>query len=333
MKVSRKKISVIGDGGWGTTLAIILAKNGHDVTLWGAFKRNVEQLRRNRINQKFLPGIKIPDKIVFTDDLQATVHEAEIFVLAMPSKYLREVLGRFPSRGLDGRIVVSVIKGIDTVDFLTMSQILKKELKDFRLAVLSGPTIAREVAEGKPSTAVAASRQPRVAGIVQSLFHCQTFRIYTNTDILGVELGGSLKNVIALACGVCDGLGYGTNTKAAILTRGLVEMARLGKAMGAKAETFNGLTGLGDLVTTCMNRQSRNRTVGEKLGKGEKIDRILSSMSMVAEGVETVKAVVKLGRKYKVSLPISEEVYRIIYKGKKPLAAVTDLMTRDRKPE
>lgn len=333
MKASRKKISVIGDGGWGTTLAVILAKNGHDVTLWGAFKRNVEQVRRNRINQKFLPGIKLPDRIAVTDDLDAAFGESESLILAVPSQYLRDVIRRFPSKNLDGRMVVSVIKGIDTVDLLTASQILQKELKDFKLAVLSGPTIAKEVAEGKPSTAVAASRQPKTAAAAQSLFHCRTFRIYTNTDVLGVELGGSLKNVIALACGVCDGLEYGTNTKAAILTRGLVEMARLGKAMGARSETFSGLSGLGDLVTTCMNPQSRNRSVGERLGKGEKIDRILSSMNMVAEGVETVKAVVKLGRKYKVPLPISEEVYRIIYKDKKPLAAVTDLMTRDRKPE
>ena len=230
-------------------------------------------------------------------------------------------------------MVLSVIKGIDTVKLLRMSQIIEKELGKIPLAVLSGPTIAGELARRQPTTAVIAAKDPRIAKDLQAVFNSDIFRIYTNPDVAGVEIGGSLKNVIAIACGVCDGLGFGTNAKAAILTRGLNEMAQLGKALGAKSSTFYGLTGLGDLVTTCVNAKSRNRSVGEALGQGKSIDEILSSMSMVAEGVETVKAAYKLGKKFKVPMPITNEVYNIIYKNKKPRQAVSDLMQREMKAE
>ena len=229
---------------------------------------------------------------------------------------------------------LSVTKGIDTVTLLRMSQIIHKKLgRALPLAVLSGPTIAREVALGIPSTAVVAASHDTLAQKIQTVFNSATFRIYRSTDVIGVELGGSLKNIIAIACGVCDGLGFGTNTKAAILTRGLAEMARLGVALGALEKTFYGLSGLGDLVTTCVNPQSRNRTVGEKLGQGQSIQSILSPMEMIAEGVETVKAAYRLSRIHKIDMPISQEVYNILCKNKKPYDAVADLMIRKLKTE
>ena len=252
------------------------------------------------------------------------------------SKYADTILKEIKKTkvGLSGKILLSVTKGIDTTKLLRMSEIIIKELgHSVNIAVLSGPTIAIEVAKGLPSTAVVAAHQLKIAKEVQTVFNSEHFRVYTNTDVTGVELGGSIKNIIAIACGVCDGLGFGSNTKAAILTRGLAEMARLGKALGAKQRTFSGLTGLGDLVTTCVSPRSRNRSVGEKLGQGKSIKTIMSKMEMVAEGVETVKAVYQLSQKHKISMPITTEVYNIIYKRKKPSQAVSDLMNRKTKSE
>lgn len=334
MKATIQNISVIGDGGWGTTLAVHLAKNGYPVTLWGAFPDYVRQMQKNRVNSKFLPGIRLPKTVRVSADLSEAVNNADLLVLATPSKYIGPALKNLKKFDYKDKIILSVIKGIDTAKLVRMSQLIHSSLgHNIHLAVLSGPTIAPEVARGIPSTAVIAARNLKIAKKIQHVFNSETFRIYTNTDLAGVELGGSLKNVIAIACGVCDGLGFGSNTKAAILSRGLAEMARLGQAMGAKAKTFFGLTGLGDLVTTCVSPKSRNRGVGEALGRGHKIRDILSKMSMVAEGVETVKAVYKLSKKYRVSMPISTEVYNIIYKNKKPRQAVQDLMTRSAKAE
>jgi glycerol-3-phosphate dehydrogenase (NAD(P)+) len=324
-------ITIMGDGSWGTTLAVYLAKKGYAVTLWSAFEENARGITQARVNAKFLPGIPIPSSVIVTANLQQALDFGSLIVLAVPSQYLNGVLKRFPPDA--NKTYLSVIKGIDTQNLLRMSQIITQQLGHVDLAVLSGPTIAREVAEGLPTTAVIASKQARTAKNLQTVFHSENFRIYTNNDIIGLEIGGSLKNIIAIACGVCDGLGFGTNTLAAILTRGLVEMARLGKAMGAKQKTFSGLAGLGDLVTTCVSPQSRNRFVGRELGKGKSIQEILASMNMVAEGVETVKAVHKLRQKFDVSMPISEEVYKIIYEGKPPRKAVNDLMTRKLKSE
>ena len=329
-----EKIAVLGDGGWGTTLAIQLACKGFPVYLWGAFAENIAAIQKERVNQKFLPGIALPDSITPTTDLSLAIKESQLIVLAVPSQYVASVLKRIKKFGLQEKIFLSVVKGIDNKSLLRISQIIHAELGPVHLAVLSGPTIAIEVAKDVPSTAVMASTNPKIARTLQEIFNSETFRIYRNTDVIGVEIGGSLKNVIAIACGVCDGLGFGSNTKAAILTRGLVEMARLGKAMGGKVKTFSGLAGLGDLVTTVSSSQSRNRHVGEELAKGRSIDDILASMNnMVAEGVETAKAVVKLSQKYNVPMPISTEVYNIIYKGKPPQKAVADLMRRRLKAE
>lgn len=326
-------ISIIGDGGWGTTLAVHLARKGYCIKLWGTFSENIKRIRRTRVNAKFLPGIKIPKNIEPTDKLSNAIDHGDLIILAVPSEYIVPVLKKIKRMDIAHKTFLSIIKGIDTKSLLRMSQVITQELGHIDLAVLSGPTIAMEVAQGIPSTAVIVAKDIKVAKSLQKIFNSETFRIYTNTDMVGVELGGSLKNIIAIACGVCDGLGYGTNTKSAILCRGLVEMARLGKAMGAKKKTFAGLAGLGDLVTTCVSPQSRNRSVGENLGKGKSLKKIMSSMNMVAEGVVTTKAVYKLSQKLNVSMPISTEVYNILYKGKKPQKAVFDLMNRKIKSE
>ena len=328
-----RNIAIIGDGGWGTTLAIHLARKNYAVTLWGPFADYIQQISCTRLNIKFLPGIPIPPSVNLTSDLAAAVKDNELIVLAVPSQYFVDILKKIKNLKSSKKIFLSVIKGIDHQSGLRMSQIIRRELGPVATAVLSGPTIASEVAKGIPTTAVVSSQDMRLAAGIQKIFNSSTFRIYTNPDIAGVELGGSLKNIIALACGVCDGLGFGTNAKAAILTRGLVEMARLGTAMGAKAKTFAGLTGLGDLVTTCVSPQSRNRSVGEQLGKGKTIAQITENMNMVAEGVETVKAAYRLSRKYKIPMPITTEVYNIIYKQKPAQKAVSDLMKRQIKAE
>ena len=324
---------MIGDGSWGTTLAVYLARKGYHVTLWGPFADYIRRVKQNRINAKFLPGIKIPPSVIITPNLTEAVRPADLIVLAVPSKYIRRVLKKLSQEKLNRKIFLSVIKGIEYKTSARMSQVIQRELGRVPLAVLSGPTIAREVALGIPSSAVIASANLRLAKKLQHVFNSPHFRIYTNSDVVGLELGGSLKNIIAIACGVCDGLGFGTNAKAAILSRGLAEIVRLGQALGAKASTFSGLAGLGDLVTTCISSQSRNRYVGEQLGRGKTIRSILDSMDMVAEGVETVKAAVRLSKKYRISMPITTEVYRIIYQAKKPQNAVQDLMTRRLKSE
>ena len=330
-----KKITVVGDGGWGTTLAIHLAKKNRPVVLWGPFPEYVREIKKTRHNRKFLPGVKIPSGVRLESSLARAIHDGDLIVLAVPSQYVSAVLKQIRKTKikLSDKIFLSVVKGIEAKTLLRISQMMAQALGKVSLAVLSGPNISREVARGVPSTAVIASKDPRVAKELQKIFNSKTFRIYTNTDVAGVEFGGSLKNIIAIACGVCDGLGFGSNTKAAIVTRGLAEMARLGQALGARKETFSGLSGLGDLVTTCFSPQSRNRTVGEQLGKGKSIKHIVSHMEMVAEGVETVKAACELSRKHKIPMPITHQVYQIIYRRKKPLQAVTDLMARKTKAE
>jgi glycerol-3-phosphate dehydrogenase (NAD(P)+) len=328
-----KNISVIGDGAWGTTLAILLAENGHAVTLWGAFPEYTKTVERSRINEKFLPGIRIPVQVALSSDLEASIADSEMIVLAVPSQYLTATLKNIKKCDYKNKPFVSVVKGIDTKTFLTMAQLVEKELGKVKIAALSGPTIAIEVAKKIPTTAVAASDNKNLADLVQTLFSSPTFRVYTNNDLLGVELCGSVKNVIALACGICDGLGFGTNTKAALLTRGLVEMSRLGKALGANPKTFTGLTGLGDLATTCFSPNSRNRFVGSELGKGKDIKEILGAMDSVAEGVVTAKAVFNLAKKLKIEMPITSAVYQVIYGHKDPRKAVSGLMSRTLKSE
>ncbi len=330
-----RKIGVIGDGSWGTTLAVYLTKKGHSVKLWGPFPEYVRQMRQNHYNSKFLPGVRFPQGLEAVEKLDVVLQESDLIVFAIPSQYASKILNKISKTGvkLSKRIFLSVTKGIEKNSLRRISEIVRAELGNIPFAVLSGPTISSEVARGIPTTAVVASRDAQIARKVQEVFNSESFRIYTNNDVIGVELGGSIKNIIAIACGICDGLGLGTNAKAAIVTRGLAEMARLGTALGGKVKTFSGLTGLGDLVTTCFSPQSRNRSVGEQLGKGKSIKQIVGSMDMVAEGVETAKGVYKLSRKYKVPMPITAEVYQIIVRNKKPSAALTDLMSRKVKAE
>ena len=327
------RIAVLGDGGWGTTLAVLLSKKGYSVTLWGAFADYTKTMAKTRHNPKFLPGIKIPRQIKITNDIKSAVGDKEIIVLAIPSQYTRLTLRKIGNSFTKKTIFLSVSKGIEIGSSKRISEIIRAELGPVKLAVLSGPTIANEVANEVPTTAVVASADKQIRKTIQTVFSTKRFRVYTNSDVIGVELGGSLKNVIAIACGVSDGLGFGTNTKAAILTRGVAEISRLGKAMGAKSETFSGISGLGDLVTTCISKQSRNRSVGELIGKGKNLKEIYRHMQMVAEGVPTAKSAYALSLKYKIDMPIIKEVYRLLYKNKSPRLAVKDLMTRKSKEE
>lgn len=333
MKHAIKSISVIGDGGWGTTLAIHLAKKGYDIVLWGAFADYVALTATARENKKFLPGYKIPHNVFLTADISVAIERGDLIVLACPSEYLIGTLIKIKNTDYPGKAFVSVIKGIDPLTFQRMSQVIHQHLGKIPLAVLSGPTIAAETAAGMATTAVVACSDNSLAKTIQNVFNSPGFRIYTNPDVIGVEISGSLKNVIAIACGICDGLGLGTNAKAAILTRGLVEMTHLAAVLGAKKETFYGLAGLGDLATTCFSPNSRNRTVGEALGKGKSITSVLGGMPMVAEGVVTAKAVYLLSRKKNISMPIVEQVYKIIFKHKNPRKAMADLMGRSLKSE
>lgn len=328
------RIAVLGDGGWGTTLAILLAGKGLSVTLWSPFPDYAQEMISIRENKKFLPGISIPDAVGIDSNLEKVLVDKDLFILAIPSQYIRQVLKKihkvsFPKHAY----FLSVTKGIEVGSLKRISQVIKEELGEVSLAVLSGPTIAMELARGLPTSAVIASANKSLRKSLQDLFTCEQFRVYTNDDVIGVELGGSLKNIIAIACGIADGLGFGTNAKAALLSRGLQEMARLGKALGAKPKTFFGLSGLGDLVTTCISPYSRNRYVGEQIGKGKTLKEIISKMQMVAEGVETTKSCYALSLKLKVDMPIARQVYLVLYKGKSPLKAVKDLMNRDKKEE
>ncbi len=333
MKKKRLSVGIIGDGGWGTTLAKVLAEKECAVTVWGPFPDYIRELSRRRVNRKFLPGVKLPKSINFTADLKKVVSENNYLVLAIPSQFLIKVLRAIRQCPYRGKTYISVVKGIENETFSTMSQLIEKELGHVSIAVLSGPTIAVEVAKRIPTAAVVASGDIRLMDELQQLFSCDYFRVYTNPDILGVEICGSVKNIIALACGLCDGLGFGTNTKAALLTRGLVEMTRLGRALRADPSTFIGLTGLGDLATTCFSPNSRNRYVGCELGKGRSLKSILRSMDAVAEGVVTAKAVYNLARKLRIEMPITEAVYGILYRGRSPSKAVADLMRRSLKSE
>lgn len=328
------RISVLGDGGWGTTLAILLSKKKYKITLWGAFKDYINYLDKKRVNSRFLPEITIPRNINITPDLRKAVSNQDIIILAIPSEHMRAVLKKVKKCGSDKKaIYVNVAKGIELNSLKRMSEVIKDELGNVKIGVLSGPTIAHELALGIPTTAVVSSASRETRTFLQNVFMTNRFRIYTNSDVVGMELGGSLKNVIAIACGIADGLKFGTNAKAAILTRGLSEISRLGSAMGAKKTTFSGLSGLGDLVTTCISPYSRNRSIGEQIAKGKKITYIKKHMRMVAEGVPTTKSAYLLSIKYKVDMPITKQVYQVIYKNKSPLKAVEELMTRKKKEE
>ena len=330
---SINKIAVIGDGGWGTTLAILLSRKGCEVTIWGAFPDYIGILRNNRENIKYLPGVKIPETIKITSDMDEAVAGKDIVILAIPSQFMRGTITRLKMSALSNRIFVSVAKGIENKTLKRMSEVIKEVLGELPLVILSGPTIALEVANGIPTTIVASSEDSSLAKRIQDTFMTERFRVYTNSDVTGVELGGSLKNIIAIAAGASDAMGFGTNAKAALLTRGLAEMARLGVAMAAKRETFYGLSGLGDLMTTCISQYSRNRWLGEEIGRGKKLKDVLKETEMVVEGVATTKSAYELSKRYNVDMPIAQEIYNVLYESKDPKTAVRDLMVRSPKVE
>jgi len=330
------KIGVVGAGSWGTALANLLAGNGHQVELWAYEADLVERLRSTRENDLFLPGFKLAANLEFTHDLTRVVAGRELVLLVSPSQVMRRVVSQVAAAIDPESIVVSAAKGIENDSLLTMSQVLREVLPaglHRRLAVLSGPSFAREVAAGMPTAVVAAAPDEAVARRVQQAFAGRQFRVYTNDDMLGVELCGALKNVMALAAGVSDGLGFGYNTRAALITRGLAEMTRLGLALGAKAPTFAGLAGMGDLVLTCTGDLSRNRTVGKALGEGRTLEEILAGMQMVAEGVKTTLSAYQLAAGKGVEVPIVNQMYEILYRQKDPRQAVVDLLARELKPE
>jgi glycerol-3-phosphate dehydrogenase (NAD(P)+) len=322
-------ITVIGTGGWGTALAVLLHGNRHKITLWGRLKEEVEPILAHRENKAFLPGVKIPNEIAVTLDTPAALRAAQMVVLAVPSHGMRTICRQLQPSLPAKAALVHVAKGIEIDTDARMSEVIAAELGR-EAVVLSGPSHAEEVGRGIPTAVVVAGKD---AGLAQKAFMNERFRVYTHDDVVGVELGGALKNVIAIAAGCCDGIGFGDNTKAALCTRGLAEISRLGVACGARPETFFGLSGVGDLIVTAFSRHSRNRGFGERLGKGETADQITGSTQMVAEGVKTAKSAWQLAQKRSVDVPITREVYAIIYEGKPPRQAVRDLMTREAKPE
>ncbi len=328
------KIGVLGGGSWGTTLAILLHEKGFYVKVWEFSREQVESIKARRENIRFLPGIFISNEIEFTTSLEDVVKEAEVIVIVLPSQVVRDVVKQLVSIIKPGVVIVSAVKGLEIVTMKRISEVITEYLpQGARIGVISGPSHAEEVSRKIPTAIVSAAEDEKVAKFIQELFLNPNLRVYTNTDLIGVELGGALKNIVAIAAGISDGLGLGDNTKAALITRGLVEIIRVGKISGAKESTFLGLSGLGDLVVTCTSKHSRNRHLGEMLGKGISLEDALSSMVMVAEGVPTTKAAKELANKVNIELPITNEVYNILFERKNPKEAVTDLMLRSAKKE
>jgi glycerol-3-phosphate dehydrogenase (NAD(P)+) len=328
------KFAILGDGAWGTAIALLLAAHpDHRVALWSARRENARLLRERRENVRLLPGVPIPEAVLLTADIREAVAGADLWIAAIPTVYLRSTLESVAPALHADRPVLSLAKGLENQTFLRPSEILRQVLGAGRVAVLSGPSHAEEVSRGLPTTLVAASTDLELARWIQEEFSTDRFRVYTNLDVVGVELAGALKNIIGIAAGISDGLEFGDNAKAALLTRGLVEIARFGVALGGEHSTFFGLAGLGDLITTCFSRHGRNRRVGERLGKGEKLAEILAGMTMVAEGVYTTRSVHEKAARMGVAMPITDEVYRVLYEDKDPRAAVNDLMLREPKGE
>jgi glycerol-3-phosphate dehydrogenase (NAD(P)+) len=326
--------AVLGDGAWGTAIALLLASDPHHrVALWSARAENAQVLRELRENVRLLPGVPIPESVVLTMDIAEAIAGADLWIAAIPTVYLRSTLQPVARSLRKDCPVLSLAKGLENATFLRPTEILCQVLGERRVAVLSGPSHAEEVSRGLPTTVVAASADLELARWVQQHFSTERFRVYTNLDVIGVELAGALKNIMGIAAGISDGLQFGDNAKAALLTRGLVEMTRFGVALGAEHATFFGLAGLGDLITTCNSRHGRNRYVGERLGRGEKLADILATMKMVAEGVYTTRSVHDKAAKMGIEVPITNEVYRVLYENKNPLAAVNDLMMREPKGE
>lgn len=328
-----ERIGVLGGGSWGTALAILLANKGYDVDMWLRDHSQIEEMENLRVNSKYLPNVALPSNIKLTNDLEKLSYNKDMIVLSVGTHGIREVLNNCKSYINSKQIMVNVSKGIENDSLLRISEIVEELLPRNKYAVLSGPSHAEEVSKDMPTTVVSASKHKEVAEYVQDLFITPSFRVYTNPDVIGVELGGSLKNVIALGAGISDGLGWGDNTKAALMTRGIFEMSRLGEKMGAQGSTFSGLSGIGDLIVTCTSMHSRNRRAGILIGQGMKVEDAIKNIGMVVEGIKTTKSVYKLAEKYNIDMPITKEIYGILYKGNDVRDSVSNLMIRDRKHE
>jgi len=329
------KISVIGSGGWGIALAILLHKNGHNLTIWSFDKKEAEELKTTRENKTKLPNILLPEDIKVTDDLKEAVNDKDILILAVPSKAIRSVSKSLKNIIKDNQIIVNVAKGLEEDTLETMTDIIEEELKGKKtqVAVLSGPSHAEEVGKGIPTTCVVSAHNKELTLYLQNIFMNPSFRVYTSPDMLGIEIGGALKNVIALAAGIADGLNYGDNTKAALITRGIKEISSLGVAMGGEQSTFYGLTGLGDLIVTCASMHSRNRRAGILLGQGKTLDEAIKEVNMVVEGIYSAKSALMAAKKYNVEIPIIEQVNAVLFENKNAAEAVNELMIRDKKLE
>ncbi|HMS16187.1 MAG TPA: NAD(P)H-dependent glycerol-3-phosphate dehydrogenase [Planctomycetota bacterium] len=326
-------VTVIGCGGFGTAIALVLRENGHEVRMWGHDKENVARMQRDHVNQRYLDDVPIPEDVLITTEPQEAVEHSRLVVSAVPTRHLRSVMESFRDQ-LSGRVpIISVTKGIEPETLLRPSQILEEFFPNHTISILSGPSHAEEVARRIPSSVVVADESRERAKRLQKFLNTSRFRVYANTDPVGVELAGALKNVIAIAAGICDGLGFGDNTKSALVTRGLVEIVRLATRLGAKKETFAGLAGVGDLITTSFSRHGRNRWVGQRLGEGIPIEQVLRETTKVAEGVETSRACLTLARRHRVEMPIAREVYEILFEGKNPREALESLMSRSSKTE
>jgi glycerol-3-phosphate dehydrogenase (NAD(P)+) len=339
MNKTKSPVSVIGAGSWGSALALLISAKGYKVNLWDIDDSHIENLKKDHENRRHLPGTPFNENIYPTTDLSVAIKGCPVIVMVVPSHGFRNVFEKIVAIADNDAIVVSATKGIENESLLTMSQVIEDQIKksqrknNLHIGVLSGPSFAREVADRVPTAVTVASKNLEKAIILQKLFNTNYFRVYTSEDVIGLEISASLKNIVAIAAGICDGLGYGLNTRAALITRGLVEIARLGTALGAKTETFYGLSGMGDLVLTCTGDLSRNRSVGLNLGKGKKLQHILDEMAMVAEGVKTTKSVHDLVEKKGIEMPILEQVFQILYKDKDCLEAVNDLLNRELKSE
>jgi len=327
------KVGIIGAGSWGIALALLLHNNGHEVTVWSIVEEEIVMLTREREHKDKLPGVKLPEAITFTTDLEIATKGMDLLVLAVPSPYTRSTSGMLKGYVQNGQIIVNVAKGIEEGTFMTLSQIVEEIIPQADVAVLSGPSHAEEVGRGIPTTIVVGAKTKKTAQTVQNIFMNEVFRVYISPDILGIELGAALKNVVALAAGIADGLGYGDNTKAALITRGIAEIARLGIAMGGKYETFVGLSGIGDLIVTCASMHSRNRKAGFLIGQGMTMDEAMKEVKMIVEGVYSAKAAIGLSRKYEIDMPIIEQVNEVLFNGKAADVAVKELMIRDKKLE
>lgn len=326
-------VSVIGAGSWGTALAIVLANNGHRVTVWSILEDEVAMLQKEREHKDKLPGVKIPEKVAFTTDLKASIAGSEMIVLAVPSPFVRSTAHSMAPYVADGQLIVIVSKGIEDESLMFLNQVVEEEIPQAEVAVMSGPSHAEEVGRGLPTVVVAGAKTRACAEKIQALFMNQVFRVYTSPDMLGIELGAALKNVIALAAGMADGLGYGDNTKAALITRGIQEISRLALKMGARVETLSGLSGIGDLIVTCASCHSRNRKAGMLIGQGYTMQEAMDEVKMVVEGVYSAKAAIRLSEKYGIDMPIIRQVNRVLFEDQPAKDAVAELMLRDKKLE